>query len=153
MWKCGELNGSGKSPALWPVTYGPAHDRQGTACFICGQRGLFTSLFQFFFLPALSCRSQSLFSPWIPPWLSPGPLQLFLLLQCRGLLTVCSQRVWAERCPAVPLPTALWVHQPLVKYQILPYLKIDNNNLFMLDPYLDTFHIKGKVHPDMKIIS
>lgn len=62
-------------------------------------------------------------------------------------------RVWAERCPAVPLPTALWVHQPLVKYQILPYLKIDNNNRFMLDPYLDTFHIKGKVHPDMKIIS
>lgn len=62
MWKCGELNGSGISPALLPVTYGSAHDRQGTACFICGQGGLFTFLLQ---LPpprpALSCRSPSFF--------------------------------------------------------------------------------------------
>lgn len=62
MWKCGELNGSGISPVLWPVTYGPAHDRQGTPCFICGQRGQFTLLFQLFSpLPALSCRSPSVF--------------------------------------------------------------------------------------------
>jgi len=62
MWKCGGLNGSGISPVLWPVTYGQAHDRQGTPCFICGQRGLFTLLFQLSPpLPALSCRSPSVF--------------------------------------------------------------------------------------------
>ncbi len=60
MWKCGELNGSGISPVLWPVTYGPAHDRQGTACFICGQRGLFTFLFQLFPPPASSFLSFSI---------------------------------------------------------------------------------------------
>ncbi|ROI46610.1 TBC1 domain family member 22B [Anabarilius grahami] len=60
MWKCGELNGSGISPVLWPVTYGPAHDRQGTPCFICGQRGLFTLLFQLFFPPASSFLSFSI---------------------------------------------------------------------------------------------
>ncbi len=60
MWKCGELNGSGISPVLWPVTYGPAHDRQGTACFICGQRGLFTFLFQLFSPPASSFLSFSI---------------------------------------------------------------------------------------------
>ncbi len=76
-----------------PVTYGPAHDRQGTACFICGQRGLFTFLFQLFF-PSCQLFPVVLHPSFLlesHPGSHSAPHQLFFLLQCRGLLTVCSE--------------------------------------------------------------
>ncbi len=103
MWKCGELNGSGISPVLWPVTYGPAHDRQGTACFICGQRGLFTFLFQLFSpLPALSCRSPSVFFYLNPIRLSLGPTSAVLPAAMQRF-TDSLLRVWAESFNLLPV--------------------------------------------------
>lgn len=109
MWKCGELNGSGISPVLWPVTYGPAHDRQGTPCFICGQRGLFTLLFQLFLPPASSFLSFSIRLFYLnpiraltrpPSAVLPAAMQRFT---DSFLSESLSREVFAIPLPATPL--------------------------------------------------
>ncbi len=97
-----------------PVTYGPAHDRQGTACFICGQRGLFTFLFQLFFpscqlFPVVLHPS---FFTWIPSGLSLGPTSAVLPAAMQRF-TDSLLRVWAERfCRFLPATSLIHICGP-----------------------------------------